>query len=213
MRSHARAILIAAEIDESICKVTQRCMTQCPVFSVGDIREASHAFHFGAEPYLVGLRMADMLNSDMDHAHIAITMTNRFRKGVEGFLSAFGGTSTLLSFSDCFHSASAAIFAHTLSAAHEQHPFDAIVCMDGFADRLCLTMQKLKLDIPCCGLEHAPRIDPYLTSGILRGTLCNNLEATAHSVIDAIQRYLQDGRLPRERNTHIEPILLCGDAK
>lgn len=200
----AKAILIAAPISPDIQDALRRCTTKCPVFFLCSGEDGKDTYFFGTNAFDTGVQLAKECNQSFQHGKVAITGISPLAE--QGFLSAFTGTSSKIVLGDGHSKTTAAHFARSISALLEHSSLDAVICLDGITSKICLALHKLRLDIPCYGLEYAPADIPYLQSGKIAVTLCQDLTTIAHLAATAAERYIQDGTLPEIRNTYVTPL-------
>lgn len=78
---------------------------------------------------------------------------------------------------------------------------DAVICLDGFTEKVCMALKKCRMDIPCYGFE-SPPVDGRYPKPV--GEICQELDAIAERLAGYAEAYMATGMMPEAKHIYVE---------
>ncbi len=205
-KSGARAVLIGTHLHDSSRVAIEQLCENGPVFFICEPQEQEDCYYFGTDFYTDGILLARRISLDFPTGNVILTGDSPERAA--GFRAVFRGNVRVLPFDDIHLPSAPARFARALAEQAESTAVDALVCLDGITDKVCLAVSKLNRSLPCYGMECSAHVCTYLDRGLLTATLCQDLDTIAHLCITSVLQYLSSGIRPTRRATLVPSLLL-----
>ncbi len=175
-------------------------------------RDATNVFFVGSDHYTDGCKLAERCLSEHPAARRILAICAASKgwvsdedarlRGVVNTVAEAGEGCTLTTayFS---RDDTTADLARMLDSARRSGVPDAVICLDGFTEKVCMALKKCRMDIPCYGFE-APPVDGRYPKPV--GEICQDLDAIAERLAGYAEAYLATGLMPEAKHIYVESI-------
>lgn len=203
-RMNVDVLIIAAKY-EGLDRRLEKLTKKCAVFSLCETVEANNVFYFGSNRSADGALLANHCLERLPEINNYLLLGNdRERSESFGMIMKNAGKR-------CFEASIgyerlAAAAAREIYSLYEKHRFDSVICFDGFASKISISLKKCRIDVPIFGFELRKIEKRY---GAPVSTVCQNLELIANETAKAAAGFLNGRIYPESKRTYIESELFC----
>lgn len=197
---NARIILIAAKNDGLTARLSKIAEKRA-VFSIIENTAAKNVFYFGSDRVDDGCMLVERcLAENPDIRRLLVIGSDSERLG--GVVRAIGNRVSYCSI-ELNYDTRAYELSRLISEQCKSGGFDAVLCLDGIVDRVFMAMKKCNLELPVYGFEIQAVEKRY---GFLSGAVCQNLEGTVRSVVNAVEKHLEYRMFPNSKKTIVSSV-------
>ncbi len=172
--------------------------------------EATNVFFVGSDHYADGRKLAERCFAEHPGASRLLAIRSASKglltgedarlRGVSDAVAAIGGGCSL-TIADFTRDDTPVDLARMLDGTRRTGVPDAVICLDGFTEKVCMALKKCRLDIPCYGFEMPPVDGRY---PLPRGEICQDLDVVAKRLIGYAEAYMQTGIMPEAKRIYVE---------
>ncbi len=171
---------------------------------------ATNVFFVGSDHYADGRKLAEECLGDNPLARRLLAFCPITKGGrrdenarLRGFADAVAASEPACSLTTvCFsREDTPADLARMLDGMRRTGAPHAVICLDGFTEKVCMALKKCRMDIPCYGFESPPVDGRY---PLPTGEICQDLERIAEQLAGYASSYLVTGMMPEAKHIYVE---------
>ncbi len=177
-----------------------------PVFLLSENMVGNDFFYFGNDAKQDSITLARAFQSRFPHRkRMLIIDQKQYALQTAAFISACSHVQVVhrLELPD-WHYSSSAILARLIQQKVSA-PFDCVYCGTGALPKVCLALDKLKIDSEtiCIGYENPPGNAKFLQNGRIGLSLCQDVAAQSRLCAKAVADYHRTGALPEQQLNYV----------
>ncbi len=198
-KSCAKMVVVAAHYD-GLDQRLDALSAKKPVLVICEESRARKVIAIGSNQEADGMLLAKHCLAENGNIR-NILLIGREGARLHGFSQAVENVAALYHISTDWHIIESIYsISRLLAETYRFFPFDMIVCLSGFTSRVCISMKKCGIFMPCYGFE-LPFVEKrYMLPG---GTVVQDIAGIADKTVEIAERYWQHSVLPTEGNIYV----------
>ncbi len=190
-------LLIAAHYDGLAARLSAMASHRF-VVSMIEPADATNVFFVGSDQRADGRMLYAHVREDLPSAHrVLLLVPFHAEERLAGFAEAADMDCHIVRVSG---GESAAELARILNAMHRTEPTDAVICMNGNTQTVCMALKKCRLTLPVYGFEKPP-IDSRYPLPV--GEAVQDLEGIAAALSLMAERYVRERVCPSAKYLYV----------